>query len=369
MEIVGLNTIFLDECGYTGKNLLDTEQPVFTLASLTLPESDCKELKNNFFSNVKSTELKYSSLSRRPKHKRMILEFLKELSGKPDLIKFSFADKKFVLVAKMVEMLVEPACYEDGIDLYDQGANIGLANLLFYTLPVFGGVDFFNALLKNFQEMMRLRTKESYQTFFEPILLQEYSSNLNELLNFFRGSHVKYGYELLETKDHLDIAVSLTLNLISLWQQDLNDGIVLVHDDSSAMARERKIWDAIVDPNLPSIEVGYDRRKAQFPIGVIKTCPEDSKNWAGLQLADILAGAFTRCVRWLSEGENVDDEFGRSLTEIVGEAFLCFPLAPEKKFTPDQLGTTGSNAFSPLDHLVSIFMKNPSIFQDDDKSS
>lgn len=363
-----MSTIFLDECGYTGQNLLDTEQPVLTLASLTLPESDCKELKNYFFRNVQSTELKYSSLSRRPRQQRMILEFLKELSEKPSLVKFSFAHKKFVLITKMVEMLVEPACYEDGIDLYDRGANIGLANLLFYTLPVFGGVDFFNALLKNFQEMMRFRTKESHQTFFEPIFLQEYSSDLNELLVFFRVSHLKFGYELLETKDHLDIAVSLTLLLMSLWQQDLNDGIVLVHDDSSAMARERKIWDAIVDPNLPSIEVGYDRRKTQFPIGVIKTCPEDSRSWAGLQLADILAGAFTRCARWLSEGENVDDEFGKSLTEIVGEAFSCFPIAPEKKFTPDQLGTTGSNAFPPHDHLVSIFMKNPSIFQDDRSS-
>lgn len=364
-----MSTIFLDECGYTGQNLLDTVQPIFSLASLNMSETDCQELKNNFFKVVKSTELKYSSLSRRPKQQGMILDFVKELSRRSDLVKFSFAHKKFVLVTKMVEMLVEPACYEDGIDLYDRGANIGLANLLFYTLPVFGGVDFLNILLKNFQDMMRSRTTESYDAFFEPILLQKYSQDLDELLNFFRMSHFKFGYELLETRDHLDIAVSLTLVLMSSWQQSLNDDIVLIHDNSSAMAKERKIWDVIVDPNLTEIEVGYDRRKTQFPIRVIRTCPEDSKNWAGLQLVDILSGAFTRCARWLSEGQNTDDEFGKDLTEIMGESFTCFPIAPEKKFTPDQLGTTGSNAFPPHDHLVSLFMKNPSIFQDSDMSS
>lgn len=364
-----MSTIFLDECGYTGQNLLDVEQPVFTLASLTLPEADCRELKDIFFGDVQSTELKYLSLSRRPKQRKMILEFIKELSGKPSLVKFSFAHKQFVLVAKMVEMLVEPACYEDGIDLYDQGANIGFANLLFYTLPVFGGGDFFNTLLKYFQDMMRFRTKESYQAFFGLIFQQEHSPDLNDLLNFFRVSHIKFGYDLLETKDHLDIAVSLTLSLMSLWQQDLDDDIVLIHDNSSAMARERKIWDVVVDPNLPSIEVGYDIRKTQFPIRVIKTCPEDSRSWAGLQLADILAGAFTRCARWLTEGENVDDEFGRSLTEIMSEAFSCFAIAPEIKFTPDQLGTTGSNALNPHDHLINLFIKNPSIFQDGSTSS
>ncbi|MEA5501283.1 DUF3800 domain-containing protein [Limnoraphis robusta Tam1] len=361
-----MSTIFLDESGYTGQDLLNKEQPIFTLASLKLSEQDCQELKRIFFNNVQSTELKYSSLSKRqrPRQQQMILEFLKELSIKPELVKFSLANKQFVLVSKMVEMLVEPVCYENGIDLYDKGANIGLANLLFYTLPVWGGVDFFNSLLKNFQDMMRLRSEESYQAFFEPLFRQKYSEDLDQLLDFFRASYVEFGYELLETADHLDIAVSCTLDLMILWRKDIDDDIVLIHDNSSAMAKERKIWDTVVDPNLPSIEVGYDRRKAQFPIRVVKTCPEDSKSWAGLQLVDILAGAFTRCARWFNEGKNPDDLFGKSLAEVMGEAFYCFLIAPEKKFTPEQLGTTGSNASSPLDYFANLFMQNSSILQD-----
>ena len=102
--------------------------------------------------------------------------------------------------------------------------------------------------------------------------------------------------------------------------------------------------------------MGYDRRKIQFPIRVVRTCPEDSKNWAGLQLADILAGAFTRHARWLNEGENIDDKFGKSITEIIGDAFPCSLLiAPEPKVTPDDLNTIGSNTF-PLDYIENLLI-------------
>jgi hypothetical protein len=360
-----LSTIFLDECGYTGEDLLNPEQPIFTLASLNLPESDCQELKRTFFSNVKSTELKYSSLSRRPRQQQMILEFLKELSKKPELVKFLYAHKQFGLVIKMVEMLVEPVFYEGGIDLYDKGANIGLANHFFYKLPVAGGVGFFNNLLRSFQEMMRSRTEKAYQDFFAPLFTQQYSEEIDEFLNFFRPSHSLFGYELLKTSDHLDIAVTCTFTLMSLWGQDVDDDIVLVHDNSSAMAKERKIWDVIVDPKLPSVEVGYDRRKIQFPIGVVETCPEDSKNWAGLQLVDILAGAFMRCAMWIREGKNSDDSFGKSLTEVIGGVFSCFEIVPEEKFMPEELGTTGDNALPPDDYLVNLFMQNLSILEND----
>lgn len=36
METVSLSTIFLDESGYTDQDLLNQEQPIFTLASLIL---------------------------------------------------------------------------------------------------------------------------------------------------------------------------------------------------------------------------------------------------------------------------------------------------------------------------------------------
>lgn len=353
-----MSTIFLDECGYTGSNLLDLEQPIFSLASLNCPEETCKEIKQSFFSKVQAQELKYTQLSKRPYQQKMLLEFFHELSKNRELVKFFIAHKKYVLVTKMVEIIVEPAAYNDGIDLYDRGGNIALSNLLYYVLPSIGGIDFYESLLKRFQDMMKNRTPKSYHNFFELIFQENYPESLNQVLAFFKVGYFKLGTEILNTQDNLNIAVACTLSLMSDWRKDISDDITLIHDASSEMAKNSDIWDALVNPYLLPIELGYDCRKFSLPIGVKETCQKNSKDWAGLQLADLLAGGVTQYIKWFSEGENADNEFCKKLAET--QLFDSIPqfIWPENKFTPQELGTTGDNATSPIDHFAQILMES-----------
>ena len=76
-------TIFLDDCGYTGSNLLDLEQPIFSLASLNCSEETCKEIKQRFFSKVQAEELKYTKLSKLSSQQKMLLNFFHELAKNP----------------------------------------------------------------------------------------------------------------------------------------------------------------------------------------------------------------------------------------------------------------------------------------------
>lgn len=140
-------------------------------------------------------------------------------------------------------------------------------------------------------------------------------------------------------------------------EANIEDDIILVHDRSSAMAKQKQIWDTVVDPNVEPVEVGYDRRKVSFPIRVIETYSGDSKCWSGLQLVDILAGAFTDCVKWLLEGKDESNHFGRDLIEIISNSFISYPIWPEMKFTPQDLDTVEGNAISPHDYFVELFMK------------
>ncbi|MBD2292718.1 DUF3800 domain-containing protein [Anabaena sphaerica FACHB-251] len=308
-------TIFLDECGYTGRNLLDLEQPIFSLASLNCPEETCQEIKQNFFGKVQAQELKYTQLSKRPYQQNMLLNFFHELAKNPELVKFFVAHKKYVLVTKMVEIIVEPAADEDGIDIYDKGENIGFSNLLYYTLPVIGGRDFFEDLLMRFQKMINLRTLESYNYFFELVFEKTYPDSINGLLDIFRGIHIVIGYDILDTNENLNIALSCTFSLMSDWRKKISEEITLIHDASSEMAKNRDIWDALVNPNLSPIELGYDRRKFSLPIGVKETCQKNSKDLSGLQLTDLLAGGVTQYVKWLSEGQDPENEFCKKLAE------------------------------------------------------
>ena len=67
--------IFLDECGFTGEDFFNPDQPVFTLASLNIPEETCQKLKARHFSFVQANELKHSTLARRPKQQDMIINW------------------------------------------------------------------------------------------------------------------------------------------------------------------------------------------------------------------------------------------------------------------------------------------------------
>lgn len=60
-----MNTVFLDESGYTGTSLLDPEQPIFALVSHNYSEAESQEIKGRFFSAIKADELKAGQLMRR----------------------------------------------------------------------------------------------------------------------------------------------------------------------------------------------------------------------------------------------------------------------------------------------------------------
>ncbi len=67
---------------------------------------------------------------------------------------------------------------------------------------------------------------------------------MNGLFNPIELSHLRYGPNIIRNMpDHsLDIAWTDTFELISLWSRSLPVDMTLVHDRSSAMAKNKAIW-------------------------------------------------------------------------------------------------------------------------------
>src|SRR5262245_22438821 len=100
--------VFLDESGYSGNNLLDDQQPLFSVATLGLPETECQELKKKHFSNSKLSELKHSSLARKPIGKQMVPSFFEDVLSCAGATCCYVLHKRTALVRKLVDHLVEP---------------------------------------------------------------------------------------------------------------------------------------------------------------------------------------------------------------------------------------------------------------------
>jgi len=358
-----MSTIFLDESGFTGQDLLNSEQPVFTIATLNYSETTCQQLKSNFFNTVRSAELKHSALRRSPRQQRMVLAFLDELSRNVESIKISVVHKRYALTAKLVDLVVEPAAHEDGINFYKDDAAHTFANLLYYVLPTIGGKDFYEGLLQRFQNMLRALDRESYVRFFQPLFEEEYPDEIDLLLGAIRACHLNIGYDLLSrikisydlaslaSTGPLDVGLTSTLGLMMKWRAQLSDHITLIHDNSSRMANDVHIWQALVNPNVPAAVFGDDQRRWVFPNVIEETLLKSSRDWDGLQLADILAGATTHWAKWIIEGQKLEDEYARNLDAVIplllDDADTIWPTLD---FTPREGfdGSTSLDYFSQL---------------------
>ena len=303
--------------------------------------------------------MKHSSLSKRPKQQKMIIELIKDLGvNYPHSFKFTVAHKRYVLVTKIVDILVETAAYEDGIDLYKNGANIAYSNMLFYLIRSLASEEFFNDMLHNFQEMIRIRTIESYDKFFKPLFTYNFPKELDEFLSIIKIYHLRLGFSELQTlpKNALDIALSEALILMNNWKISIpeNDNIILIHDRSSNMSKEKEFWDRLVSPDSEAKIVGYDRRKMSYPIRIERTEFENSKEFVGLQIADVLAGAISRYFKWIIDGKDTNDEYGKNLALNMPLSFGGHMIWPSPHVTPQELGTIGTDADDPIEYVANI---------------
>jgi len=321
--MVGLNRIFIDECGYTGEDLFNADQPVFVLASLHLSDECCIALKNKHFSKVKAKELKHSRLSKYQTQQGMVIDFLRDMTKQSDSAGFAIAHKRYVLVTYIVDLIVEPVAYEDGLDFYRDGLNIACSNVLYFVTQTLAGKEFFENMIHNFQLMMRERTYDAYESFFKPFFETHFDEKFDRFLDRIRESRIRYGPSLLRSipKESLEIAFSLALNLVAEWSKSITGNFSLVHDKSSNMAKNKKVWDKILHPDATPKVVGYDRRKMYFPIRVERTDFEDSQDFAGLQLADIMAGAMARCLEWTIQGQKGNDDYAKELSSFLPGCF------------------------------------------------
>jgi len=331
-----LSTIFIDESGYTGEDLLNPDQPIFILASLCLSESDCRELKERFFKKVKSPELKHKRLVEN-RRQGLIIDFLKELSRTPNLVKLHITHKRYALVSKLVQWVVMPAARKNDIDLRINGRDIGLTYFIYHDLPELAGKEFVEDLLKRFQRMMIDKDHQSYHLFFDPLFDERYPQVsdkehqriIDYLLWHIKIGHTTLGYDLIDPLEvssrslgiphsrPLDITLQPARELTENWRKDMTDEIILYHDASMRMVEVFPLWQTFIHPYPPPALLQLNTNDPSYPVGIAATYLVNSKDWVGLQLADILAGATNWWIKWGEAGANSADKYGLELNNIL----------------------------------------------------
>jgi hypothetical protein len=99
---------------------------------------------------------------------KRIVECIRELVHNYDgRAAYFLANKRFAILAKLIDNWVEPTMHRHGYNLYDQGGALAYVTMLSFCMPAFVGGDEFDELLQRFQLFSRDGSEEAFDEFFD----------------------------------------------------------------------------------------------------------------------------------------------------------------------------------------------------------
>jgi hypothetical protein len=266
---MGVNPkIAFDEAGNTGQNLLDPGQPVFVLASVHLSKQDALKLCSRAGT---AGEVHFKKLKKSPEGRRIVLEILQTplLSG--PTVKVMVYHKPFMVTTKIVDILIEELARRNGIDLYERGGNLAMANLIHFATPVFCGRQNFERLQQAFVRMIRWKNREDIEAFYDSVArLYRHCSDKDykSILATIAATRHIVGRVLANVEiTDLDPAVPSFLVLCEAWDRELARPFQILHDCSKAIAFDKSLLERFMEPAVTDQEVlGAGRRTVKLPL-------------------------------------------------------------------------------------------------------
>lgn len=352
--------IYFDESGNTGSNLLDKDQPVFTLASCKFSDEEAQSLID-LLDSKSSHEAHFKRLRKRKSGQDGIVRLMSSSLINKNNIVVNIMLKDFMVVSKIVDILIEHMMFLEGEDLYVNGKNIALSNVLYYCLPLHHDKNLVQLMYNSFVIMIRDQTEENISAFYSSAeevknssIDEKYNKNIELILNTKNCIHdALSGID----KHALDPSIpALFLHCIK-WGEIYSKGFHIIHDDSHSINKQKVLFSQFMDLTQSEVEVGYDRRKFKLPLKGRSLKFVNSELKVQLQVADIIASSFAYWAAGVGEGEKEDYLFLK-LDEIGLDKFIGNnKIWPTMDITPSDLGTVHDGGLSPANHSAQ-FLNN-----------
>lgn len=356
----GVNsTIYADETGNSGENLLDPEQPVFVLALNDFSASEATHLLSHVASQ-RSGEVKFSSLKKTPSGLARLENFLSDPLLLKDRVIANWALKPYMVVTKLVDLVFETLYYNDGVDLYENAANLGLANMLFYSMPPFCGEEQTDQFLNSFVRVIWKRTESDVADYFQKAeqLIQSCNDRKfrQKLLPLGNRERFSEWFDQAST-NALDPAIPSVALHMAQWSKRKQNRFDVVHDESKPVAAWKDYFALMMaaDDQQPEV-IGYDDRQFLFPFRAKTLTQGKSTEHPQLQVADICAGALSHWLRCSYEGK--EDPLASIAEKLGCSEWVVGSLGPSKAVTPADLNAMGAHGRNPIGPIAEQFAQN-----------
>jgi uncharacterized protein DUF3800 len=354
VEEEGQLKIFFDESGNTGQDLLNADQPIFTMASVSLSRQQAIELMSGS-GPYRGKEIRFKRLRTSKAGRAWVLEVLRSHVLSDQTAFISAYHKEYVLTTHVVDLLIEPVAHFRGLNLYERGLNIAIANLYHTVLPSMFGRKAYRGFQMSFMVMLRKRDKPSIIRFCKLVNQFKQKSRVagpGVLLGLIPNSPDVVARLIADLPEKaIDPAIPNFVMHCEHWGDKYQTPFRAIHDHSSILEKESDSLSDLFGPDEPSVLIGYDRRQGGFPLKAESLEFAESSTDPRIQLSDVLAGA-TNVFLSARLGIERDSRFAVLLETTQLPALIQHVVWPSSAVTPEQLGTTAKGGIDPLEHIT-----------------
>lgn len=349
---MALRTIYGDEAGNTGPDLLDAAQPVFALAFTDFTREEATELLSTV--STKADEVHLADMLRRKGGVARLRPLFDHPAMQGDRTRCYVVNKEHMIVTKIIDLLVENVAHRAGFDLYRDGLNIVLGNRMYAALHALVGPEQRREFLLSFANMVRMPSTANTQRFYESakLLLQRIEPQYREACEDFFvpifASEAIAG-DIIQQNDKytFDPIIPSAFSLAYEWSRKYPDGLALVHDDAKTLKTKEADFRLFMSERLEGLEVGYDSRRhpARLPIREISFA--SSTDEPAIQIADVVAGVTMRAFA-ARVGNRAAVRIAEDLDDLQPARFLAGGIWPLDEYTADEVGVKYEGGIHPV---------------------
>lgn len=279
----------IDESGYTGFDLLNSEQRFQGAAAVAIEDDDAAALIRHHFPRLQASELKFNALSRRPTNHAPLVALLRDLLAGYKSVTY-VCDKRFLLVMMFLEFAAEPFYYERQINFYENGQNFTLGSILYQAGPALLGQEPFGKLIAAFQHAVKEKSHAALNALVDAARRCDWRK-LPEAL----GPIVEAAPECLAaiaTPGVTTDAAMVVLQALISRMEAMSDGPYRVeHDQSKNLETYHNLIEKLIEHDAEVEFRSSEIATLKFPLRMFGVVQVDSKLSPAVQLADVLVGA------------------------------------------------------------------------------
>jgi len=349
-------TIFFDEAGFTGYNFLDPNQPIFIIASTDIKPDHAEVLLKKAFPKYQGKEFKFSNIWGSTNQKGFF-DLAKSLQNVINPIYIYSINKRFAVLVKMVDFLLEPLANKAGYDFYANGYCWKLTNYIYYGFQIFEKMDLLDKMIVSYQTFSRSPSMEALKLMENQLSNWAKEVKEDELSIFIKkmvlgASTFPDSFNIENFKSSNELQLATMLAIVSWWRQNFSEDFIINHDASSNFGRQKDLWQQLTRNDIPPYTHPLgDGTFVDFPLRVIKTDAIDSKDNFSIQLCDLIAGFCSKhfdenCSGPNREFTNTCIDLGFS--KIIVNSIKATPVFPDEEISK----LNGPDAVDSLSNLI-----------------